>query len=91
MKTIPDGTPCSPGCQGHMSHPCEKCGRTLCKGEVTISERVPPFPVVCSRCPDTCHVISAIWPRMVFRCRAGHERIFWIVGRDLLTLPPVDL
>ena len=20
-------TPCSPGCQGHVSHPCEKCGQ----------------------------------------------------------------
>jgi RecJ-like exonuclease len=22
-----DGKPCSPGCQGHRTHPCEKCGR----------------------------------------------------------------
>ena len=21
------GVPCSPGCQGHVSHPCEKCGQ----------------------------------------------------------------
>ncbi len=26
-KSWPTDEPCSPGCQGHITHPCEKCGR----------------------------------------------------------------
>lgn len=26
-RRLEPGVPCSPGCQGHVTHPCEKCGR----------------------------------------------------------------
>lgn len=30
-KKIKDGEPCGhPGCCSHVSHPCERCGRTQC-------------------------------------------------------------
>jgi len=31
---VRDGEPCSRGCQQHVSHPCEKCGRTQARGEI---------------------------------------------------------
>ena len=33
MKYFKDGEPCSPGCKHHVTHPCEKCGRTMARGE----------------------------------------------------------
>lgn len=32
-----DGVPCpNPGCSGHMTHPCEMCGRVACRGAVDV-------------------------------------------------------
>ncbi len=33
-----DGQPCKhPGCHSHRTHPCEKCGRIECEGDVLVS------------------------------------------------------
>ncbi len=35
-----DREPCSPGCDRHVTHPCEKCGRTMAKGAYTPGVRI---------------------------------------------------
>lgn len=27
IRSLRPGQPCSPGCEGHFTHPCERCGR----------------------------------------------------------------
>jgi hypothetical protein len=35
IRLLKDGEPCDhPGCQNHISHPCEKCGRIAAKGDI---------------------------------------------------------
>lgn len=40
MSKLVRGVPCSMGCQGHVSHPCEKCGR-LAAGMISLSKTSP--------------------------------------------------
>jgi len=36
LKNLMNGEPCDhPGCSGHISHPCEACGRVACKKAYT--------------------------------------------------------
>lgn len=36
IQKFGDGQPCSPNCERHISHPCEKCGRIEARGTVTL-------------------------------------------------------
>ena len=39
-----DGEPCKhKGCQSHLTHCCEGCGRIMCKGEVLSNELMKIF------------------------------------------------
>lgn len=40
--------PCSPGCSGHVSHPCEICGQQWGKSETELKQAL----FVEKKCPD---------------------------------------
>lgn len=37
-KHYKDGEPCELHCDRHVTHPCERCGRTMARGEATVLE-----------------------------------------------------
>lgn len=72
------GVPCSMGCQGHVTHPCEKCGR-LAAGTISLSATSPALKEQSGSYPARWNGRVPLRVRMLKTVRSD-----WVFGQALV-------